>query len=85
MSSANLRSAILALSEDTGRTLNVLRHVGALERSIFLAELRSLNVARWAVCVHRLAGEPAYSGEFLAKEVEQARRLARQLATEVAA
>lgn len=82
---ANLRAAIMAVSADTGRTLDVLRSVGALERSIFLDHLRTLNVARWAVAVHRLASEPAYSGEFLPADVQQARNLARTLALEVAA
>lgn len=80
-----LRDAVLTLSADTGRTLRVLKSLGALEREAFLSELRPLNIARWAVVVHRLASEPAYVGEFSAADIMQARSLAHTLATEVAA
>lgn len=81
----NLRAAVSALSEDTGRTLSVCRKVGALERTALLDTLRGLNVARWAVIVHRLSGDPAYRDEFNAEDVKRAHALCHDLLTEVAA
>lgn len=83
--STALISAVLNLSADTGRTMDVLRHVGAMERATFLATLKPLNLARWAVITHRLATDPRYVGEVSPEDADQARRLARALLREVAA
>ncbi|MFA5937617.1 MAG: hypothetical protein WC822_07110 [Candidatus Paceibacterota bacterium] len=80
--SATLRAAVLGTSEDTGRTLSILSHLGAPERNVFLETLRPLNVARWAVLVHRLSTEPAYQDEFTSSDIAQARNLARNLLVE---
>lgn len=80
---SNLTSAVASVAADTGRTLAILREVGAIERDIFLTELRRLNIARWAVAVHRLAAD--HPGDFSPEDVQQARRLARTLVLEVAA
>lgn len=85
MAAQSLSAAVAELSQDTGRTLSVARKVGALERAALLDTLRRLNIARWAVVLHRLASDPRHDGEFSPDDVEQARRLARTLAVEVAA
>jgi hypothetical protein len=77
---STLDSAILSLSADTGATVATLRNVGALERGIFLDRLRSLNIARWAATLHRLAD--AFPGEFSPADVQQARSLSRTLVLE---
>lgn len=82
---SNLRSAVLTLSEDTGRTLSVLKSLSSLEREVFLTTLRPLNVARWAVVVHRLASDHAYRDELSPADIAQARNLARTLVLEAVA
>lgn len=85
MAAQSLTVAVAELSQDTGRTLSVARKVGALERAALLDTLRRLNIARWAVVLHRLAGDPRYEGEFSPADVAQARSLAHTLAVEMAA
>lgn len=85
MASANLRPAVLSLSADTGRAMDVLKHVGAMERRIFLDTLRPLNIARWAAITHRIASDPAFQGEVPADDARRARELSRALVIETAA
>lgn len=82
--STDVRRAVATIAGDSSRIADVMRHVGAVERTILLEHLRSLNIASWAVTVHRLATNPSTAGDISPEDADTARRIARRLVLEVA-
>lgn len=79
---STLAGAVLTASADTENAVSMLRHVGALERSIFLATLKPLHAGRWASLTMRVAD--AFPGEVSPADIAYATDLHASMLRDVA-